>query len=100
MLRQRRTLVALGLATIETLFWMKSAGVPGISLEDKLSALRRGAPPGSVQDVHRKHLLALAARKAATSTLVPRSYLLAPDPSASEWEDFKLLAWFEVRRLA
>ncbi|CAK9097212.1 unnamed protein product [Durusdinium trenchii] len=58
----------------------------------QLIAARRGAPAGSVQDLHRKHLLALVARQDELSVeYLPRSYLLPPDrgPTMSEWESFQ-----------
>eukprot|EP00439_Symbiodinium_sp_Y106_P032876 s5160_g3.t3 len=61
-------------------------------LDHQLDLLRRGAPPGSVQDVHRKHLLALLMRKdPSVWSLVPRSYILTRDPAdaASEWKMFR-----------
>ncbi|CAE7626417.1 TTLL3A [Symbiodinium sp. CCMP2456] len=61
-------------------------------LDHQLNLFRRGAPPGSVQDIHRKHLLALLMRRdPSVWSLVPRSYILTRDPAdaASEWKIFK-----------
>ncbi|CAE7607002.1 TTLL3A [Symbiodinium necroappetens] len=61
-------------------------------LDHQLNLFRRGAPPGSVQDIHRKHLLALQMRRdTSVWSLVPRSYILTRDPAdaASEWKMFQ-----------
>eukprot|EP00435_Cladocopium_sp_Y103_P013360 s1313_g3.t1 len=68
---------------------------PQIQVPDEISqltAVRRGTPAGSVQDLHRKHLLALILRQdERSSDYVPRSYLLPPTqgPYRSEWESFQ-----------
>lgn len=80
-------------AGIGTRVGVKVTMVPEVPQEmSQLTAARRGTPAGSVQDLHRKHLLALILRQdERSSDYVPRSYLLPPTqgPYSSEWDSFR-----------